>query len=272
MGFTPTELQKLVLMTGSKKGLGTYLGLDPKETDRIWNSNQLKTPLSWLKDQDESERLRLLGKAGSLKALAKRIGCSEAALRPIYLGDPVKMLPWSQTTLLEQLERYGSVRTVAHMNDVTESQVRRLAEACGLDLTDLIDYSANGHANGKGRRAELEFARLRGAHVLADLNKTEGSQAEYDFLDRELGRVNVKSSRQWRYRAQSRQGNPDFWKASNRGWQNADHLVILCYDRKMEQLVGVCKVNTQTNPCDKTILLTRDQLESPDALSVGGES
>lgn len=271
MQFTPTELQKLVLLTGSKKALGLYLGLDLRDLEEVWTTNNLKTPLTWIKTQPRTEQLELLGRSGSLKALAKRLGCSEAALRPIYLGEPVRELDWERDFLLDQIERFGSIRTVAHMNDTTESLVRRRAESLDLDLADLIDYSGNNHANGKGRRAEQHFAALRGACITADRNKLDGSQATYDYDDADFGRVNVKSSRQWRYTAQSRQGSPDFWKASNRGWQAADHLVILCYDRKMETLVGVCKVSTTDPICSKTIIVTRDQLGSPDDLRPGGQ-
>lgn len=264
--FTPDELQKLVLMVGSKKELGTYLGLDPKQTDELWTRSGLKTPLSWLRDQPEAEQHRLLARAGSLKLLAKRLGCSEAALRPIYLGEPTRDLNWELERVLALFDRYGSVRTVAHMTDATESLVRREVERHQLDLTDLLDYSNGNNANAKGRRAEIEFARLRGDRITGDRNKLDGSQATHDFDDQDFGRVNVKSSRQYRYRAQSRQGSPEFYKFSNRGHANADTLILMAYDRKMESLVGVLKISTSDPRCQKTLLVTKDQLEPVDGL------
>jgi hypothetical protein len=176
------ELQKLVLMVGSKKALGTYLGMDTKMTDTIWRENNLLTPVAWLRTLARIEQLEMLAKAGSLAKLASKLSCSEAALRPIFIGEPIRELNWELDRLLGNFERYRSVRLVAHMNDVLESLVRKEIERHELELTDLIDYSFGDNSNSKGRRAEVEYLRLRGPKVTEDRNKTNGSQAEFDVL------------------------------------------------------------------------------------------
>jgi len=226
----------------------------------------LKTPLTWIKDLSLDTRLDLLAKYGSLKALAAKFSCSEAALRPIYMGEPLRDLDWDEEFVIAQFERYRSVQLVAHMNDVPESHVRRRVEALELEITDLIDYSFGGNSNAKGRRAELDYAKLRGELVQADRNLLDGSQAKYDFDDVQYGQVNVKSSRAYRYTAQTRKADPIFWKISTSGWEMADALVCMCYDAKMTTLVGIVVLNAKQASHTKTVTLTSKDLTAPDGL------
>jgi hypothetical protein len=269
LDLTTEELQKLVLMTGSKTDLGTYLGLDPKATDQLWKLHNLMTPLTWLREQSRTEQLELLARAGSLEALAKKIGASEAGLRPIYMGEPTRELDWDLDHTLAQFERYRSVKLVAHMNDTRESLVRKVVEKHELELATLIDYSFGGTSNAKGRRAELDFAALRAHAIKEDLNLTKGSQAEYDFDDLFLGRVNVKSSREYRFRARTRRENPRFYKFSTSGHENCDRFVCLCYDAKMQELLGVYVIQAQAAKHTKTITITAKDMSPPDDLRAG---
>lgn len=266
LNLTSAEMQKLVLMLGSKKALGTYLGLDTKQTSSIWIEHGLQTPLNWLRDQDRTTQLEMLASAGSLKVLAKRLAVSETALRPIYIGEPKRSLDWTVEFLLEQIGRYKSIRLVAHINDVNESLVRKCADEHNVELAELVDYSFGGNSNSKGRRAELEYAALRGDSILEDKNITEGSQANYDFDDAGLQRVNVKSSRQYSFRAMTRRESPDYWKFSTSGWQTADHLVCLCYDEKMNTLVGIYVIEAARSAHSKTITIGRSELKDPNEL------
>lgn len=266
MQLTQAEYQKLVLMVGSKKDLGTYLGLDTKTTDQLWREMGLMAPLTWLREQSREAQLEMLAKAGSLKVLAKKLSCSEAALRPIYIGEPTRELNWELDYLLEQFEKYKSVRFVAYMHEVNESLVRKEIDRYELDLGDIIDYSFGDNSNSKGRRAEMEYAKLRGEAVTEDKNKTAGSQAEYDFDDIDLGRVNVKSSRQYKYRARTRKENPLFWKFSSSGWATADKLVCMCYDEKMQTLLGVYIIDAERAKHSKTLTITAREMKDPDVL------
>lgn len=225
------------------------------------------TPLTWIRSKSREEQLELLAKSGSLARLAERLGCSESALRPIYMGEPVKELFISTEEIITLFDRYGSVRAVAFFLDVRESLLRKHVALLGLEITGLIDYSLGENSNAKGRRAELDFAERREALVLEDLNKTQGSQAPYDFKDGLLGRVNVKSSREFRYTAQCRQDSPKYWKFSTRGCDSADFLVCLCYDRRMENLVGFALVTSERARGLGTITLRLEDLQEPDGLS-----
>jgi len=165
MDLTKDEFQQLVLMLGSKKELGTYLGLDAKATDLLWQNQGLKTPLTWLRDQSREAQLELLAKHGSLKKLAAAIGCSDSALRPLYMGDPKRALDWPLDFLLDQFERYRSVRFIAHLHGVNESLVRKEVERHELEIADLIaealsnrsDADALQRVHGKVRELTRRF-------------------------------------------------------------------------------------------------------------------
>jgi hypothetical protein len=239
LDLKPEEYQELVLMTGSKKELGRFLGCDARTLDQLWRQHQLKAPTDWFRAQPRDRQLELLALHRSTKKLASHLGASEASICQILNPTKTTAPSWSEDETLALFERYRSVRFVARMTGTTEAQVRKQVDELGLELTDLIDYSFGDHSNSKGRRAEVEWARREGAAILEDLNKTQGSQARSDFIHATLGRVNVKSSRRWKYKAQTRKGAPFFWKISSNGAENSDHFVAMCYDDRMKELVGI---------------------------------
>lgn len=242
------EYQELVLMVGSKKALATYLGLDARAVGDLWKGFGLQTPLEWMRCRDSQWVLRQLAIRGSVKVMAKHYGMSSSALRAIVvkiaevqLGKGLEPTEWE---LVKALDRYKSVRFAARMlrfdfPALTESDVRRLAKKYKLDLSTMLDWTFSNYANAKGRRAELEFARIRGENILEDCNMTRGSQAEYDFVDKEYGRVNVKSSRLYRMKAKTRSNDPYYGKFSTSGIGKADTVVCMLYDFIGRDLLGM---------------------------------
>lgn len=253
------EHQEIVLMLGSKKEWAIYLGMDDKTATSIWNSLGLVPPTTWWKAISPEEQVQLLSRHGSIAALAAHISVSESFLRPFFI--PPKIVPeWDEDTTISLFEKYRSVRLVARMTNCTEAAVRKRVEELDLEIADLIDYSTGGHSNAKGRRAELDFARLRGEKVLVDRNKVDGSQARWDFDDADLGRVNVKASRRYRYKARTRKGDPDFWKVSTAGREDCDYFAFLCYDEKMTALMGYVFVRSSEVAATKSIQLQKGNL------------
>lgn len=253
--FTTEEFQKIVIMLGSKTKLGIYLGLQGKELDEIWKGQGLLTPAEWFRRQPRSDQLNMLAQAGSLKVLSKKISCSESTLRGI-LVEKREELDWEEAFLLEQLDRYGSVRLVAFIHNCGEAHIRRLAERMNVQLAALIDYTTGENSNSKGRRAELEFAELRKHKILADRNVEDGSQALWDYDDIDLGKVNVKSSKRYKYTAQTRRAAPYYWKFSTSGREEAETFVCLCYDDKMGELLGVLIRPAKELPQTSTFTIT----------------
>jgi len=256
------ELQELVFMAKSKKAFATYLGVDVKEAELIWREKGLMLPLEWLRSQSRLKRLNYLADLGSYKRLANYIGASEAAVKEIFKGKPQKSkLDWSAEELERFVRKFGSVKLAARCTAAAESDIRKRAKELGMELVPLLNYQFSEHSNAKGRRAELEWATLEGSLITADLNLTEGSQATADFTHSKLGRVNVKSSRQYRYKARTRRTSPHYWKFSTNGRENCDYFVVLCYDSKMKELVGIKTLKASSLPDKKSIQLGRHEFD-----------
>lgn len=267
MELTREEHQELVLLLGSRKEWATFLGLDPKQATSTWTKLGLLTPTHYVRKLATSQLTEIVAAKRGIKQAADHLGVSESFLilnlreRHGYVKPDVP--DWSQATCRQLFERYRSVRFVARMSNLTEAQVRRAVEAAGLEVAALIDYSTGDHSNAKGRRAELDFAALRGDEIVEDLNLTLGSQAEYDFQDRTLGKVNVKSACRSRYTAKTRADDPHYWKFSTKGWAKADCLVVMCYNEDMSELIGYRIVPIEALSGKKSETLQRDALTIP---------
>lgn len=264
MNLSKHEHQQLVLMCGSKAAWQTYLGLADAEARSLWKTMGLLSPTEWVRMQSQGVLVDTVVWKGSIKVAAKWMGVSESFLKNL-VGPQVKerqesVQSWTEDEALSLFERYRTVRFVARMKNLTETEVRRRVEALGLELTDIATYDEGGNSTNKGRRAELEFARMRGDCIVQDMNVTDGPTAKFDFLDSKLGRVNVKSSRQWRYKAKTRRSAPDFWKVSTAGVANADHLVLMCYDREMKHLVGWVIIPTREVPTTFSMTVLKEKL------------
>jgi hypothetical protein len=198
---------------------------------------------------------------------AAQFGMSKSALIVILrergLANGVAKPTFDVESLTEKLTYYGSVRFAARMLGIPESHLRQEATRLDIDARLLIDYSIGNNANAKGRRAEQDYAKMRGSDIVRDLNLTEGSQSDYDFDDAELGKVNVKSSRQYNYRASTRKDDPDFWKVSLNASEKCDKLVCMCYCPNGETLVGVKVIDGCHGIETKTLTILRSELDDP---------
>lgn len=233
LDLTRHEHQELVLHAGSRKGWITYLGLDPATGTKLWNELDLKSPAAYVKALRWSALLEILAEEGSIKKAASRLGVSEAFLKPLL--HVRGSTPRPADTIVVAVWKYKSIALATRFLNLeqkhprlSEAEVRKVLKANGHEPAMVVDYAFSNHEAGKGRRAELEWKLIRGDKILRDMNESEGSQAAYDFEDRTLGRVNVKSSRQHQMRAKSR-GRAKFWKFSSHGKEQADTLVCMCY-------------------------------------------
>jgi len=191
-----------------------------------------------------------------VKQAAKHIGVSEGffvnhiRMLSRYVGPD--SIDWDEEECRDTFARYRSVRFVARMYGVTESQVRKKVTELGIEVATLIDYSTGDHSNAKGRRAELDFGAMRGDKILDDKNLSEGSQAKWDFDDAKYGKVNVKSACRQKYKAKTRVDDPYFWKWSTRGAAECEFFAILCYDENMQNLIGYTMISTHDRTFKKS--------------------
>jgi hypothetical protein len=183
------------------------------------------------------------------KRTASFYGVSESSLQKFVKdaneGDVILIPQWTEKVtwtatkeeFLTGIEDFGSVRIMARCLDVPESRLREVAKEHALHLPALVTYDQGKASNAKGRRAEKEYARLRGSSILEDCNVAHGSKALTDFLDSEHNRVNVKSSRQWKYRATTRKKDPWHWKFSTKGLKTSDSVALMGYDKAGDKLL-----------------------------------
>jgi len=263
MDLTREEHQELVLMVGSRREWATYLGLTPEEAQSTWTDLKLLVPTAYVKSLTNRQLQKVVAHCRGLRQAAKHLGVSQGFLvnhlRVTTNYRRPDNLDWNEDQCREEFAKYLSVRFVARMNGVTESQVRQEVANLGIEVATLIDYSTGDHSNAKGRRAELDFAKLRGNWIVDDKNLSEGSQAKYDFDDGSLGKVNVKSACRQKYKAKTRVEDPFFWKWSTRGAAECDCFAILCYDEGMQSLIGYTIISTRDRTFKKSeTLQTKD--------------
>lgn len=264
--LTRMEHQELVLMLGSKKGWQTFLGLDDRTARSTWIDLALKAPTDYARSMEAGELAKVVLSMGHDRAAA-HMGMSGSALKTILiekgLAQRTAKPELDREALIEHLTRLGSIRFVARLLQTTEGHVRAEATRHELDPRLLIDYSTGNNSNAKGRRAELDFIDLRGAKITADRNLIDGSQADWDVDDADLGKVNVKSSKRYRFKARTRKDAPDYWKHSLSGGEKCDHFVLMCYCPRGETLEGIMVLAASNSPGGRTITVTRSQLDDP---------
>lgn len=247
--FSTQELQQIVCMVGSKRELGTYLALTPKDLNQLWKERVLMTPAENARSLSLTALAGMVGRFSSIEGLASFLGVSRATLLGIFKGKSAGLMwKWDfyEKDVIERyLGKYGTVRLAARMMtvasgyevNVTETKLREAAVKLQVNLGELLDWSSSNHSNAKGRRAELDFKTLQGELVEEDCNLTGGSQASYDFKMKNGERVNVKSSRAYRFTAKTRRKAPYYWKFSTAGAGLCDLFALMFYDEKMERLL-----------------------------------
>jgi AraC-like DNA-binding protein len=261
----PKEYQEIVFLTGSKKGFGLYLGLEAREMNSLWISMGLVLPTDYLRSLSREDLESKLAEHGKLAKMADRYGVSESFLRTLFPKLKQLEFQFTEDQFVDALQRYKSIRLMARCLGNPESHLRREADRLGLDIAPHLDYSIGHNSNAKGRRAELAYAEMREAEapgsILEDLNLTQGSQASADFIDAEYGVVNVKSSRQWKYKASTRKEAPHFWKFSTRGRANCEALACMAYSEDMNTLLGFTIIPVDSIPTAvSTLTLTSKDL------------
>lgn len=239
--LTAVELQELTLLVGSRKGLQIYLGMERKPFDELWKKHSLMAPTDYVRSLTLEMISSTLLEVGSIEKLSTHYGVSSSFLKSHLQSVTSTLSPPPSKSISTDGEwlvtRYKSVRLAARMSGFTEGQIRKFVKERKLE--HLLKYDFSNHNNAKGRRAETYWASLHGDKILEDCNVTQGSQADYDYVHSELGKVNVKSSKAHRYTAKTRKDNPWYWKVSSTGLHKASTIALVLYDSRMQQPLHV---------------------------------
>jgi len=201
------------------------------------------------------------------RGTAQFYGVSTSSYKKILVekfANLMKNKPFPCDRELENtIRRTGSVRLTARLYHIKDGEVREWAKKVELELAEILRWDESNASTGKGRRAELDAMSWRGDQVVFDANKKYGPRAEFDFMDVALGRVNVKSSVRWKYKASTRKEAPYYWKFSTRGLTNCDRVLCVFYDDK-----GAHPVFMIMRP---EACLQRVRSEDPKSFQVGQE-
>lgn len=265
LALSKQEHQSLILMLGSRKEWATYLNLTDQQARSTWTDLGLMAPPEYVRSLSDQDLHIEIAKRGGYKKASPYLGVS-----PSFLLSHVRArlglkgtaeASFTKESLEEQLTKYRSVRLTARILDISEGKLRKEATTLGVELAAFLDYSHGAHSNAKGRRAELDFAAIRGDKITADRNLIDGPQAEYDFDDTELGRVNVKSACRQKYKAQTRKGSPFHWKFSTRGREKCDVMVAMFYSENMKELLGWSIIKVGELPDNNSFSLLAEEIQ-----------
>lgn len=204
------------------------LGLDRNEAVKYVREHGCLLPTEHVKKVISESRcviLEELCNLGSISELSKHYGVSSSFMRTQLSPNRFNRethLPF----VISEIKKYQSISFACRINRWSESQVRQLLKKEQVVLE--CDFSHTMFANAKGRRGEKLFAALRGEHIKEDMN-VKDSQADWDYVDDELGKVQVKSSAPYSYKSHSRNGE-NFWKFStSETIRKSDTLIlVLC--------------------------------------------
>ena len=230
------ELQGIVCMTGSKKAFGIYLGVEGRELEQLWKKGELKSPTQYLWSLSANDLMKLTFRLGSWRKAAEYLGVSDTTYKKRVMekyGAAILPREGWEDEVEELLKKYGTIKFTARVLRVSEKEIRGWMERHGKSTLEVLGTPDSKYSADKGRRAELHAMAWRGDNVIEDLNVTQGTHASADFLDKQLCRVNVKSSREFKYKSQSRKG-VRYWKFSTAGLDNCDTVLLVLYDKNGE--------------------------------------
>lgn len=238
----PHEVQSILFELKSKTAAKAFFG---EHFDRVINplivAGVVKFPLDYVRGLSTERMTNEVALFGGQRQFALFYGVStsfvKTELTRRFPSSVCTRVPLTKERLVSELERLGSVRMTCRVLGLKESEVRKVAKEEGIVLAPYLNFSFGNYEVHRGRRAELYWKGVRGDKITRDLAGDENSQADYDFEDSEYGRVNVKGSKQYRYKAKSR-GKQHYWSFSLSSLEKCDTVVFALYDRMFENPVG----------------------------------
>lgn len=237
--LTAGEIQSIWFELKTKKAMQAFFGhLFTTVVVPLVKAGKVEKPTDYVKRMPDVAFNAHLARCGTFKNMAKEFGVSVAFIRAKHKEVWHSTRLTNKEFLLAGLERLGSVRMFCRIYNIKESEVRSIAKENEINLAPFLNWEFGDYAANRGRRAEVWWKEQRGDLVLRDLNETDSSQADYDFDDASWGRVNVKSSKQYKFKARCRRKEPYYWTFSTSAVEKCDVVVIVFYDRSFENALG----------------------------------
>lgn len=263
------ELQEAYLQYG--RNFDKFLGISYQEMRVLVKSKGIKNPTEYIRlitlgNNGVLEILYLLAQLGTWEKVAKHFSISESFLRSIFKEcKPIGEFDnpyYNEQIFKDEVRRLGSVEFFSRVKGVTPSSVRKWAKQHKIELPALLSYEGVGFENAKGRKAELLFKIIRGNNIIKDMNEAEGSQSSYDFEDKVLGKVDVKSSKRFKYKAKTRKEYPYFFKFSVDNL-TCDYVVFVAMDERFKNNIGMIAAPSKSIPLNyKTLTINQYVFQS----------
>jgi hypothetical protein len=224
MNLTDLELQELLLMVGTAQ-FHVALGITQPKGAALIKEKGLLKPVQYMRSKTISDIQLALAEHRSFDALADHWGVSESVLVEHYRSLVAYSKPPTTTIkdLRDQVSRLGSVKLLARLTGNSQAQIRAQAKLQKIDINSLDSLaSRSNYATSKGRRGENYYAAQRGSNIVEDHNLADPTHP-FDFTDTQYGRVNVKTSSQFK----DKKKKEKYWKFSTSGTDQCDYVAMV---------------------------------------------
>lgn len=218
------EFQKLVVRLGVDY-LAKHVGVTKDHLRKVMRERSIKDSFEFLKGMSDAALLDELRLCGSYESVARRFKVSSSFVKSLYqhMGDRDQTMDVDKVR--DEWDRLGYLGLVAVLHDVKISEVQRFAKRHGLKKPESYENESS-IAHTTGRNGEVDYLRIRGLGKECDLTYTNPT-APFDVQDPEYGRVNVKTSNEFRYSSKTLPWKT-FWKFDLNGRHACDHIAMVC--------------------------------------------
>jgi len=216
-----------------------FLGKVDAEARAFAKQHGLLKPTDFVSAMDPLQITAEVTRLGSRKNFAKQYSISTSYLKGVLKTKGVILdcapIP-EDFDLSGELARLGSVIVLCRVYNFKESELRKFADAKEIKVSKHTNYKGTRHSNARGRRGELEYAKIRGDMITKDMNEEDKPQAGWDFEDKSYSKVNVKASQRHRFKAKTREHDPYYYKISTESVEKCDYVAIMCMSRECKTL------------------------------------
>lgn len=266
MQYSGCELQSLVFYFRSMDKLRVYLEMDSKTFKATCLENGVVPAPEYIRKLSLEELKDQVALYRSVDGLAKYYGVSGSLVNTILiekgLAKPTQDLSrFDETLMVSELTRVGNLSIMAHLNGVSESALRNKCKDLGVEPLDFVQIGHSNSTTERGRKAELLWKQTRGECILEDMNLVD-PHSEHDFVDSEIGKVDVKSSPLRMYKTKSRQGH-GFWNIRLCNLTPGVKIVVALMNEDLTELVHWAVLDTV--PEQSGLLIRTDQFPEFDS-------
>lgn len=228
---------QILFVRYSKHELVKLLGIKDHEYYTLKKEKRLLNGCEFLKSSTAVLIIDMWRQFKSRGEMARFFRVSPSFLDTIFkrafynYRNPLTLRIDSALELKKALQTYGSKGIVAKLMGINTSDMNKLCKRFGIKHSDMASVRS-GYESSKGLTAEKEFEKIRGTDILKNMNEID-PRFPYDYEDKCLGKVNVKSSKSYYARSKSKRG----WYAKFNFNGGCDNYACFIYDESFRNLL-----------------------------------